>query len=573
MAGCFLAFSSLTFGFQAKPVTPPRATQPAQQIPQQPAPTGTSAIEGQILNQATGAPLKKAGVRLFGSRTQPGIMPVNSSRETDDQGRFSFTSLPPGKYQLSANRQGFLNASYGARKFSGNGTPINLGQDQQVKDLIVRLSPQSVIVGKVLDEDGEPVANVQVRVFKYQYRGGKRQWTNANNANTSDIGEYRIPNLMPGRYIVSASPRNQAMNGMQTAAEPLPDKPEMAYAATYYPASVQQSAAVPVDVGPGAEVRGIDIRPVKTRVFRIRGKVVMPEGAAEGVRGQPTVMLSARDGNEFQAPGRMSMSRPPDYRFEISDVRPGSYNITANINGNGGQQLVAMQPVEVGANHVDGLILTLSAGADVQGLVKVEDATPPPASPPTSPIDLGNVTVNLRPTGMNFGRVPRGKVGPDSRFTLNGVAAVPYAITPGGLPDNCYVKSIRYGGREVPEAGIDMSSGGTLEIILSATAAAVDGVVMDKNNKPVAGALVALIPKDGTQATGRSADENGIISFKGLKPGEYNLIAWEDLEQGAYTDPDFVKPFESRAKTVKLDPGAHEAVQLKVIPVEEMEKP
>jgi hypothetical protein len=173
---------------------------------------------------------------------------------------------------------------------------------------------------------------------------------------------------------------------------------------------------------------------------------------------------------------------------------------------------------------------------------------------------------------MNFGRPPRGKVGADSRFTLNGVTAVPYAINAGGFPDNCYVKAIRYGGREVPEAGVDMSAGGTLEITLSATAAAVDGVVMDKNNKPVAGAVVALIPKDGTQAMGRSADENGIISFKGLKPGEYNLIAWEDLEQGAYMDPDFVKPFESKAKTVKLDSSAHEAVQLKAIPVEEMEK-
>jgi hypothetical protein len=309
-------------------------------------------------------------------------------------------------------------------------------------------------------------------------------------------------------------------------------------------------------------VRGIDIRPVKTRVFRIRGKVVVPEGAPIGGRAQPTVMLSARDGFEFQGPGPMSISRPPDYRFEISGVRPGSYNITANING--GQQLVASQPVEVGGNHVDGLILTMSAGADVQGLVKVEDAT--------SPIDLSNVSVNLRPTGMNFGRVPRGKVGADSRFTLNGVVAVPYAITPGGIPDNCYVKSIRYGGREVPETGVDMSAGGTLEITLSATAAVVDGVVMDKSNKPVAGAVVALIPKDGTQATGRTADENGIISFKGLKPGGYNLIAWEDLEQGAYMDPDFVKPFESKAKIVKLDASAHEAVQLKVIPVEEMEK-
>ena len=225
---------------------------------------------------------------------------------------------------------------------------------------------------------------------------------------------------------------------------------------------------------------------------------------------------------------------------------------------------MASQPLEVGGNHVEGLVLTLSSGADVPGSVKVEDAT--------SPIDLGNMSVNLRPTGINFGRVPRGKVGPDSKFTLNGVAAVPYAINAGGIPSNCYVKSIQFGGRDVTETGIDMSSGGPLEITLSATAAVVDGVVMDKENKPVAGAVVALIPKDGAPASGRSADENGIVSFTGLKPGEYKLIAWEDVEPGAYMDPDFVKPFDSKAKRVKLDPNGHEAVQLKAIPVEEMEK-
>src|ERR1700720_1813766 len=112
MAGCWLALSSLAlsnpaFGFQAAPPLPPRPAQPAQPArgqaqapPLQPPTPGTGVIEGQIFNLATGAPLKKANVRLFGSRTQPGVMPTNAARETDDQGRFSFTSLPAGKYQL-----------------------------------------------------------------------------------------------------------------------------------------------------------------------------------------------------------------------------------------------------------------------------------------------------------------------------------------------------------------------------------------------------------------------------------------------------------------------------------------
>jgi hypothetical protein len=53
-----------------------------------------------------------------------------------------------------------------------------------------------------------------------------------------------------------------------------------------------------------------------------------------------------------------------------------------------------------------------------------------------------------------------------------------------------------------------------------------------------------------------------------LKPGDYRLYAWEDVEPGAPMDPDFLKQYEGQAKSLKLDASAHEAVQLKAIAVE-----
>src|SRR5258708_4187895 len=89
-----------------------------------PAPAQVAAkgsIEGQVLRLRAGAPLKKASVRLVGSGGGRGVMPVMTMRETDDAGHFVFTAVPPGKYQLSAERQGYLRQSYGARKYSGGG--------------------------------------------------------------------------------------------------------------------------------------------------------------------------------------------------------------------------------------------------------------------------------------------------------------------------------------------------------------------------------------------------------------------------------------------------------------------
>src|SRR3989442_10476363 len=204
-------------------------------------------------------PLKKASVRLVGTGGGRGVMPVMTVREPDDAGHFAFTALPPGKYQLSAERQGYLRQSYGARQYSGGGTPVLVADGQTVKDIVFKLNPQAVITGKVLDEDGEPVANMQVRAQKYVYRGGKRQWSPVANGNTSDIGEYRLPELQPGRYLVCSNTRNSGRNFlMQTpAADPLPDTPEMAYAATCYPSTKDTSLASPIDVGPGGEIRGI----------------------------------------------------------------------------------------------------------------------------------------------------------------------------------------------------------------------------------------------------------------------------------------------------------------------------
>jgi protocatechuate 3,4-dioxygenase beta subunit len=529
----------------------------------------TGSIEGQVMNLKAGAPLKKASVQLVmmnpggggggGGGVGRGPVPLRKVVETDAQGRFTFAGLDAGKYQLSAERQGFLRQNYGARKYSGAGTPVLVDEGQNVKAIVFQLSPQAVITGKVLDEDGEGVAGQPVRALRYVYRGGRRQWSAVGTVQTSDIGEFRLPNLEPGRYLVSSSAPSGGLNRRQLeSSEPLPSVPDMMYATTYYPSTTNASTAIPIDVGVGGELRGIDVRLLKTQVYRVRGRVagngVGGTGGRAGAAVTATVTLTARDG----VPGSpiTGAALGPEGQFELRNVPPGQYTAMAQSRG-GGQEFIATQPVDVVGNHVEGLVLTMVAGGEVQGSVKVVDATAPP--------ELKNLSVMLRPVGFAGSAPPRVRVGEDLNFTLKSVPPVRYAVTVTGVPETCYVQSVKYGGSEVTDAGVEMTNGGVLEVTVSAAAAQVDAVVVDKDGKAGWHAVVALIPQDGGLTVVQTADENGMLSFKGLKPGDYRLLAWDDVEAGAPYDPDFLKPFEALSKSVKLEAAGHEAVSLKAI--------
>ena len=67
-------------------------------------------------------------------------------------------------------------------------------------------------------------------------------------------------------------------------------------------------------------------------------------------------------------------------------------------------------------------------------------------------------------------------------------------------------------------------------------------------------------------------DQNGHFVIRGVTPGEYKVFAWEDIEEGAYEDPDFMKPHESDGQTVSIKERGHETVELKAIPPESAAK-
>ena len=183
--------SFIAFGVVAQTPAPPLGQAADEKAKLQ------ATLQGQVLNQVTGEPVRKANLSLkpeSGGTTLKGV--------TDNEGKFSIENIDPGRYTLSADRQGFVTQSYGASRPSGPGTPLELKTSQALKGLSFKLTPQGVIAGRVIDDDAEPVSGISVQVLQYKYLLGKKRLIPAMQTLvlTNDLGEFRAPNLSPGSY-------------------------------------------------------------------------------------------------------------------------------------------------------------------------------------------------------------------------------------------------------------------------------------------------------------------------------------------------------------------------------------
>ena len=131
------------------------------------------------------------------------------------------------------------------------------------------------------------------------------------------------------------------------------------------------------------------------------------------------------------------------------------------------------------------------------------------------------------------------------------------------------VKSARLGLTDVTD-GISITGDAQdrLEVVLTAETGSVKGTVEDSRRMPVT-ATVVLIPAVTRRISSRYsatvADSAGRFRIAGIIPGDYLLFAWDVVESGAWQNPDFIRPFESRGRPVRVVGAGKEDVQITVI--------
>ena len=508
----------------------------------------------------SGQPLNAVSVTL--SRLSTGQQIASTS--TDAEGRFAFPNILPSDYRVSVRKDGY--AEEGPFLPTGasvpRGTQVILQPNENVRSLEFKLRRESLITGRVLSSSGQPVAGVEVQLVSQAFDAtGRKTYGLSSAAGTNDRGEFRLNGVFSGEYYLRAGV-SEILRSTGEIGQP-DSSVASSHLPTFYRSADSLSQATSLDVNSVSERAGIDIvlKRRSSMRYKITGELVDGRPAAARL-GNPQYSFKPKD-SEGRAVTRV-FSPNADGTFEIQDVDPGEYVLTAQVQDPAVRPLSGATAafhtlytsvvVQVVSNDVSNVRLTI-APVSLEGSLKMEDGATVKDS----------VQVRLRKyDGNSPSPAP---VRPDGTFTFMDLGiGNEYALSLSGLDPDMYIKEARLDAvdlryQPLPVANTVMQP---VEVVIGTKGGRLDGTVSK------AGAVVAIIPEHRYRTDlfkSMTADAQGRFSFRGIPPGDYKVLAWEGLTRRyAFFDPDFLGRFEDSGRSIAISEGSLETVQPSLIP-------
>jgi hypothetical protein len=177
-----------------------------------------------------------------GIRVQP------SSAVTDAAGTAIFQNVPIGQYGISTQHRGYVGVGSGPDRGVINilapaaPSPIvTIHQKRLTPEVSLFLIPTGSLRGHVRDASGAPIRNARILLGTIQSENGRRVFNARTSVMTNAAGEYVLAPLSSGEYAI------------RVHAPPTPEN------ALYFPGSADLEKAMPIHVGVGKDVTGIDV--------------------------------------------------------------------------------------------------------------------------------------------------------------------------------------------------------------------------------------------------------------------------------------------------------------------------
>jgi hypothetical protein len=544
---------------------PPRDRPPTVSRP------GTAVVRGRVVDAVTGKPLARSRVGLLGppaTRKSPVL--------TDDAGAFEITGVSAGPSSLMVEKSSYLPGRYPelVQSIRGRSQPFIVSEGQVIDNITVRMFHGGVIAGRVVDAYGDPLENAQIAVLRVTRSGNNP--SPMNQVSTNDLGEYRVPRLDPGRYLIRVRPQTSSMMDMRASAA-ANDPPLPQPFPTYYPNSPSIEHAQPIVVGRGQTVTGVDLTLSDGVPTIVTGVVIRSDGEAIANGAVQARMIGTGTGG-FDYAGGTGIGPGGVFRLTLPT---GEYYLESQISprpGPGGQssneQLSGMTRVIAGGGIVEGVTIVIGKGASATGRVIFEGSSPIPPVPSQT-----RVPFDGRPgmDGMGCRSQTPAVVAADWTFKIEGLVGTcgaPFS----GLLGRWSLKSVILNGRNVADEMVTFESGQQytdVQIIVTDKRTQLHVSVSGDDGQPTREYVALVFSSDKTRWTpptrhvrtlspmpiaslaGASLPPTANMSLQqervnGLPVGEYFVIAVDDMTIEDAQDPAVLEKLANNAIRVTL---------------------
>jgi hypothetical protein len=543
--------------------------------------SNTGSIEGRVVAAATGAPIRRVEVS---ATTDAGDF---RRTLTDTDGRYRIGDLPPGRYLLAFARAGFASLDLGQRGPFTLGREVGVGEGEAIRGVDVRLTPGAAIVGRVVDEGGEPVGRALVEAVRWGYLRGQRvlQTVPGASATTDDLGRYRLHSLPAGEVLLRASMNNRGASAVEDERGLL-----VFHVPAYYPGTFDVAKAQMIALEAGQAASAKDFVLGASAGARLTGRVVRSSGSSPQA-GEITLLQFADQAYDRPVGGPDIARLGRDGTFEIAGVAPGRYvmqvqtsELVERPDGRGGVfhetrgLEFALAPITVTGDRVEPVRVVTSGGGSARGRVVFGNGATPRFGPNSVSVTAASVGFPASRTTAGSGR---GGVRSDWTFELTGLLGP--RVFRATEPIGWTLTAVRLDGRDITDTPIEFK--GTealtgLEVVLSNAITEVVGRVIGEDGKAATDYAVVIFPDDPEKwkmltlpaqagpasravKVGRP-DQRGQFRVAGLPAGRYLAAAVPSIEDGAWNVIDVLTRLRPLATPVMLVDGDRKTLELRL---------
>lgn len=481
-------------------------------------------VEGTVRVVGTGEPFPSAIVRAF-----EGVGREVARTTTNVDGRYRLV-LPPGVFFLTAEPAGYPDQRLMQQ-------PLSLPNvfPPETREVGLPISAEGTISGEVRGADGNP-ARARVALARTRFRYGRRMIEPFGGGDrTDEAGRYSV-SAPAGDYLLVVTGDDGHIQ--------------------YYPGVAVPEAAIVLRVPPNGEVGGTDVDLAAIETHRVFFSFPLPPAPPRLASIVPIRAMVRPMGRGIvdSAPYGVDLEPVGDGVYRTPPLTGGQYEILLNYATEIRRAMpqldwntmdpIARFVVRIVDDDVDVGPILPGPFAEVTGRVIRPSGT-------AEVVDLSQVPgFSLVDTAFGVGNgllaVPRA----DGTFTIQGVPTGVYSFEtrdlPSAWPGGWYIAGVRAGGRNVLQDGFEVASIAPppIDIVIRADGGRVTGRVSTPAGVAVPDAHVTLIaPQTGPMARPLEAwtGADGTFSLDTVPPGEYRVVAFEDLAvpPGTWEDPVF----------------------------------